>query len=285
MDRGEVSSYLARLKVGDVVELRGPRLGFDVRARAGVAGASAGSDQGEASTSSWAGVEDGSRESEEKKKVVFFAGGTGIAPALQAARALFSVPHRRSEGVEMEVVWANRRREDCEKDGAVIAMLEELRRKSGGRFSYSCTVDEEGSYIDAGRIARTTGVSRAHSSGGGLWSFGSGGHIQDSGQVSTTVISNACRYHSVEKLVGSDDNDSPVGTDGERCECRDESGKPVAGGKNLLMFSGPDGFISYYTGAKVWWGGKELQGPVSGVVGELKRRYPSLAKDWLVLKM
>ncbi len=35
IDGGEVSTYLSRLGVGDTVELRGPRLGFDVRRRLG----------------------------------------------------------------------------------------------------------------------------------------------------------------------------------------------------------------------------------------------------------
>ncbi len=59
VDGGEVSHYLARLGLGDTVELRGPHLGFDVPLRMGNAG-----------------------------QLVFLAGGTGIAPALQAIRAV-----------------------------------------------------------------------------------------------------------------------------------------------------------------------------------------------------
>ncbi|KAK4127499.1 hypothetical protein N657DRAFT_661605 [Parathielavia appendiculata] len=219
MEKGEVSGYLARLKVGDTVELRGPRLAFDVRRRVG-------------------------------KKVIFFAGGTGIAPALQAARALLDHP-----AVEMEVVWANRRREDCvgcdggEKKGPVVAMMEELRTRYGERFRYSCTLDEEGSTsVRAGAGAAPVNLG-------------------------------------IVKLVVSDDKDTPAGADGQRCQCKDGEGNPVKGGKNLLMFSGPDGFMAHYVGAKVWAGGKELQGPVKGAVGDLKRKYPSFGEDWLVLKM
>jgi ferredoxin-NADP reductase len=279
MERGEVSGYLARLKVGDTVELRGPRLGFDLRRRVGV-------DE--------VGVGDGDGEREkEKKKVVFFAGGTGIAPALQAAGALLDHPE-----VEMQVVWANRRREDCvgceggEEKGAVVEMLEDFRRRYGERFRYSCTVDEEGSFIDAGAITRLAQVAPpaqppapARRSTWGLWSSAGG---RDSPAVSppaAPVNADDCSYHSAKKLVVSDEKDAAKATDGGLCQCKDIEGHSVKGGKNLLMFSGPDGFMAHYVGAKVWAGGKELQGPVKGVVGDLKRKYPSLGEDWLVLKM
>jgi hypothetical protein len=274
LEKGEVSGYLARLKVGDTVELRGPRLGFDLRRRVGVDG-------------------DGEKET-EKKKVVFFAGGTGIAPALQAARALLDHP-----GVEMDVVWANRRREDCvgceggEQKGAVVEMLEEFRRKYGERFRYSCTVDEEASFIDAGAIARLARVSppaqtpapAPRQSAWGLWSSAGSQHSVAVPPPAAPVNADNCSYHSAKKLVVSDEKDAARGADGELCQCKDIDGNPVKGGKNLLMFSGPDGFMAHYVGAKVWAGGKELQGPVKGVVGDLKRKYPSLGGDWLVLKM
>ena len=51
------------------------------------------------------------------------------------------------------------------------------------------------------------------------------------------------------------------------------------------MVSGPEGFVKHLAGAKVWGAGKEMQGPVKGVIGELKKQNPSLGEDWLVLKM
>ena len=56
---GEMSRYLERLKPGDTIEMRGPHPGFDVTRRLGM-----------------------------KKDLVFLAGGTGIAPGLQAAQAV-----------------------------------------------------------------------------------------------------------------------------------------------------------------------------------------------------
>ena len=271
MEKGEVSGYLARLGVGEVVELRGPRGGFDVRGRVGSV-----------------------IEGEEKKKVVFLAGGTGIAPALQAARTLLE----KTEGVEMEVVWANRRREDCVADndnGGVVAMLEAFRTRYPARFRYSCTVDEEGSVIDAGTITRSTELAvpapapaRSLLAMLGFWAGRAGRESSTAPAVPAVAVavdSAACAYHGAKKLAVSDDRDAPAGAGGEQCQCRDVHGNRVTGGKNLLIVSGPDGFVAHYAGAKVWGVGKELQGPVKGVIGDLQRKYPSLGEDWLVLKM
>lgn len=281
MERGEVSNYLARMKVGDEVELRGPKLGFDLRARVGV------EDRGEAEGENFG----------ERKKVVFLAGGTGISPALQAAKALLDNPR-----VEMEVVWANRRREDCvgcdggEQRGAVVAMLEEFRSKYEGRFKYSCTVDREGTFIDAGTIARVTQPTPSPSApalaltkGQSAWElWPSRGTSQKSiaiSQPASTVNSDACSYHSSKELVVSDESDPHAGADSRPCQCKDINGSPVRGGKNLLMVSGPEGFVKHLAGAKVWGAGKEMQGPVKGVIGDLTKQNPSLGEDWLVLKM
>ncbi|KAK0752179.1 hypothetical protein B0T18DRAFT_426702 [Schizothecium vesticola] len=83
VDGGEVSTYLSTLPVSATIELRGPHLGFDVAARLG----------GEDS-------------------VVFLAGGTGVAVAMQVVRALGRLPV--GERPRVEVLWASRARGDCE---------------------------------------------------------------------------------------------------------------------------------------------------------------------------
>ncbi|KAK3901491.1 Sucrase/ferredoxin-like-domain-containing protein [Staphylotrichum tortipilum] len=202
VDGGNVSGYLSKLGVGSPIQLRGPRTSFDLRGRLGLG-------------------RDG--------KVVFLAGGTGIAPALQAAKRLLDG----DEGIELEVVWANRKRVDTfalgmpEHEG-VVELLEGYKAKYPDRFSYSCT-----------------------------------------------------------HLITSDDRDPPATslTVRKPCECYDAHGSPVRGGKNLLMVSGPEGFVARYAGVKVWGGGKEMQGPVGGVLGELEKKYPRLGEEWLVLKL
>ena len=182
--------------------------------------------------------------------------------------------------------------------GEVVAMLEAFRTRYPTRFGYSCTVDEEGSVIDAGTILRSTELAvpapapaRSSPSMFKFWAGGEGRESSAAPPVPTapsvpaaTVNSDACAYHGAKRLAVSDDRDAPAAA-GEPCQCQNAHGNRVRGGKNLLIVSGPDGFIAHYAGAKVWGVGKELQGPVRGVIGELQRKYPSLGQDWLVLKM
>lgn len=94
VDGGEMSTYLGKLRAGDAVWLRGPHLGFDVDKRLGDIG----------------------------RRVVFVAGGTGIAPALQVARRLLDGGGGgggEGDGAEeqqqptVSILWANRRAADA----------------------------------------------------------------------------------------------------------------------------------------------------------------------------
>ncbi|KAK0635654.1 hypothetical protein B0T17DRAFT_516882 [Bombardia bombarda] len=297
MDGGEVSTYLSGLAVGDTVELRGPHLGFDVRGRLGTA-----------------------------DRVVFLAGGTGIAPALQVVRALLGGDDRGQRGgvdggvrkqalPSVSILWANRKRTDCagcEQDeggndgdkSAIVSLLAEAKQRHGDRLKYACTVDEEGSFIGVGAITDATGLSPSLAAGSGSkpssswsswFSWGmrknsdtkAGSSAAAAVPITTRSIisSDGCVYHSAARLVFMAGHDSTDG--GERkCECVDVHGKrAAAGGKNLLMVSGPEGFISAYAGAKILGAGGEVQGPLGGLVGNLKRRYPEFWADWMILKL
>ena len=52
-----------------------------------------------------------------------------------------------------------------------------------------------------------------------------------------------------------------------------------ASGSKLLLVSGPEGFVSFLAGPKRWEDGKEKQGNLGGIIGEI-----GLA-DWLVWKL
>jgi cytochrome-b5 reductase len=138
---GEVSNYLARLPVHAMVELRGPHTEFELPRH----------------------ITD----------VVFLAGGTGIAPAMQVAYTLLE---RRKEGVEtprVHIVWANRKREDCvggadssdvryrknesrQPASVLIRQLQELQERHPEHFKIDFVVDEEGSFVDQKRLAALT---------------------------------------------------------------------------------------------------------------------------------
>lgn len=248
MHGGEVSSYLAGLKVGDEVELRGPHYGFDVRRRLG-----------------------------DRDRVVFLAGGTGIAPALQVARIVLAEEKEAGEsrkGPRVDILWANRQRADCVgcpglkdgkgelegPDGPILEQLAELQKMHPGRITVRCTVDEERSFVQMDTLAGlvASGVRRAEGK----------------------EEAKDCWLHWQEAVAwrpAADVDDEKTDKEADNCGC--------GSGKNLLFVSGPDGFIEHFAGAKRWANGMELQGPVGGILGKVKARYPDAMKDWLVLKL
>ncbi|KAL1881930.1 hypothetical protein Daus18300_000984 [Diaporthe australafricana] len=287
-DGGEMSTYLSRLRPGDEVWLRGPHLGFDIAARLGPAG----------------------------DRVVFLAGGTGIAPALQAARHLLSArdgPENRNGKLSMEIIWANRARADCagcprlQREGRgfwgrlsssvtggsappgdqgtdrlqhpVVQELREVQaayRARGYELEFRCVADDEAGTISSADVARAVECSRTTPS------------PPTAAHARTEQA--ACYLHSQLQLRHST-NESDAGDAGlkgrggpdaaaRECVCSGEG----ATGKNLLMISGPDGFVSAYVGPKVWADGAERQGPVGGLVRKLIAKDPEAWRDWLVLK-
>ncbi|KAH0609737.1 uncharacterized protein H6S33_012283 [Morchella sextelata] len=114
---GEMSRYLYSLPEGAAVELRGPQVDY-VYTPSDLSG---------------------------ERKIVFFAGGTGIAPALQVASSLLGGEGGKGKG-RAEILWAVRRRE--ETGGA---MADEVARLAGrvdpegvGRLVVRVFVDGEG---------------------------------------------------------------------------------------------------------------------------------------------
>jgi hypothetical protein len=89
---GEVSSYLHRLEAGAEVGVRGPNAEYVLPPRNGEA-----------------------QQGQRVCKVIFLAGGTGIAPALQVAKMV------RGDEADVHILWVNRLREDAE--GGVSDML------------------------------------------------------------------------------------------------------------------------------------------------------------------
>ncbi|EER29014.1 mitochondrial peripheral inner membrane protein [Coccidioides posadasii str. Silveira] len=215
---GEVSGYLHSLKPGAILEFRGPQMEFELP--------------------------------DDIREVLFIAGGTGIAPALQAAHTIFG--ERQLKDVRMRILWANRRREDClggrndfpaaaptswwsrifsgatsrrddpelanEPKVFTVSQLEKLKLQSRGRLSVDYFVDEENTLIGKETILHFTG--------------------------------------QMDKYE----------TDNRRKT-------------KLILISGPDGFISYLAGPKLWRNGVEIQGPLQGLLEQLN------LKGWTVWKL
>lgn len=127
VDGGETSTYLSRLPVGSRVELRGPRGSFDLASRLGVDRAPAPASSLPAAAASDADAATPSKrrkwDKARHREVVFLAGGTGIATALQAAHALLdadtgtgtdtSAPS--APKTRVRILWAVRAQSDVQQ--------------------------------------------------------------------------------------------------------------------------------------------------------------------------
>lgn len=251
---GEMSNYLCRRQVGQEVYLRGPHVGLELGERLG-----------------------------NKDKVVFLAGGTGVVPGMQAAKAVLDM----KRDAKVDLLWAVRKREEIqraappprsswkfwqeappselstatESPSPIASLLNEMKSIYGDRLRIRVVVDEEGTRFRPQDLKHAL-VPASDSA------------------VAVTALSRGCRLHD-QKLHERASEFAPL--EGTDCEC--EESAAGAAGKNLFMVSGPDGFIAHYAGEKVWLGGRQTQGPVDGVVKQLQRQNPHLAEDWLVLKL
>jgi ferredoxin-NADP reductase len=224
---GEVSSYLHSLPIGSKIELRGPNLEYAL--------------------------------TPDVKQVVFFAGGTGIAPALQVAHTMFDIDGNK-RGQKLHILWANRKREDCIggysdapplepvppkpswsgfftpkkpkaeilatlERGVIVRELEELKEKYPGQVTVEYYVNEEDTWIDKDAVFRA--------------------------------------------LSRFDDKDFSLG-----------SATPQE--QRQILISGPSGFISYLAGPKEWCGGREEQGGVSKIIAHAISMNPHNVKVWKI---
>ncbi|KAF5869046.1 putative cytochrome c mitochondrial import factor protein [Botrytis fragariae] len=145
---GEMSNYLFRLQANSEIELRGPHVEFDLP--------------------------------ENVSEVVFLAGGTGIAPAMQVAHTLLEVRKPEGKLPRICIVWANRRREDCVggetyKSGSksdtltarssVVQQLQRMQQKYPENLQVNYVVDEEGTFINQKMISQAIQSSSAVDSG------------------------------------------------------------------------------------------------------------------------
>ncbi|KAI5854977.1 hypothetical protein BZA05DRAFT_435143 [Tricharina praecox] len=105
---GEMSRYLFTLPRESTVELRGPQDEYILP------------------------------PPDETTRLLFLAGGTGIAPALQCAHKLLG----ESRTSSMRILWAVRHR--AETEGAVAEEVDRLKRAFGGRLQVGVFADAEG---------------------------------------------------------------------------------------------------------------------------------------------
>ncbi|KXH39015.1 oxidoreductase FAD-binding domain-containing protein [Colletotrichum salicis] len=300
---GEVSTYLSRLAPpssslssadgtpsrGDKVELRGPHGEFDLRSRLGKRG----------------------------DRVVFLAGGTGIASALQAALAVLPLP----DGPSMTIFWAVRSRDEIREQlagGHAAAPQAKPSSSSSGSwwnpFSSPSSANTPGSQaealLSADTLAAASPISRdllalkvkygdkldvrvvvdQEATAVREADLSAALTLQSSPEISAGTPTHAvegCKFHSQTAHIGMVDGAPNAGKRSlfkqDDCACSADDAAPR--GKNLFVVSGPEGFVKAYAGAKLWRDGGQLQGPVGGMLGAMQRRNPDILKDWIVLKL
>lgn len=217
---GEVSRYLHALDLWTAVEMRGPQVECEIPSTI--------------------------------RDVLFIAGGTGIAPALQAGYTLLSRTGG-SRKPRIHILWASRRREDC----------------LGGVSDTKATVKPKSWF--SGFIRST----EAHSTPGGS---------QDKNTSPSFIVQELEALKSqypgqitVDYFV--DEEGTSIGKQTISDAIQSIYASSPSSDSKLILVSGPDGFIGYMAGPKVWAQGMELQGPLQGVIKELD------LKDWAVWKL
>ncbi|KAL8807445.1 MAG: hypothetical protein Q9223_004328 [Gallowayella weberi] len=214
---GELSRFLSRLQPGARVELRGPYQEFEFPPNL--------------------------------QHVVFLAGGTGIAPALQMADSLLG-DRSDTPKPKMTILWANRFAEDCK--GAAIepapcpdGMLQRAWRSVFGPDAPQPTVVNPTPSVEDSPIVRE------------LYT------------LKTRYPANFnIRYFAddQERFVTEQDLRVTLRTSGTS---QIQSATAEGSGAKLIMVSGPDGFVEHFAGPKVWKGGMELQGDLGGVLKKI----------------
>jgi len=187
-------------------------------------------------------------------EVLFLAGGTGIAPALQVAHILARRP-----GSKIHILWANRRRDECqgaplsqESSSSIFSPLTALWRSSAPTpaIPHNGQVEEKGlvvQVIDEFKQSRPAGAFE----------------IQYFVDEEDTFI----KQREVQKILAN------LKSSGSNTEADKKKVK-------LIMVSGPDGFVDYWAGKKrLIEGGLEIQGPLEGRLGQLNLH------GWRVWKM
>ncbi len=218
--KGEVSGYLHNLPDGAAVEFRGPNIEYMLPT--------------------------------DVEEVVFLAGGTGIAPALQIAHSLLEAPTELEVGTKprVHILWACRRREDCL--GGLSESQGQQKTIAGSMWSTMLSSSgTDPAEHDSTRSIRKGQIVEE------LEAF----KTRHPGQISVDYF-----VDEEERFIGVDNirtlitpGASQPPTDLYASENRSKS-------KKLILVSGPGGFVDYYAGPKEWEGGKEVQGKFGGAL-------------------
>lgn len=220
--QGEVSTYLHRLHLGDTVELRGPHNEFEIP--------------------------------ENVSNILFIAGGTGIAPALQVAHTLFESRKSRQLIPKLHILWANRGMEDS-RGG-----ISDTKQSSIGNLKYWKTwlwpSTKNHDFLETSQSPLVRKLEALKSSNNGNITVDY--FVDELGSYITDDVLKQYFARHISKVPGA---------------------PSAPNAKRLILISGPEGFIKHYAGPKVWARGQELQGPLGGTLKSIR------PGDWDIWKL
>lgn len=218
---GEMSSYLHRLPAGATIELRGPHVEYPI--------------------------------GDDVKNVIFIAGGTGIAPAMQVAHAMFDgLSIRQKSEKRLHILWANRKTEDC--TGATFDTKDEVNAAvtTSGSSAWSWT----SLFSSSAQIANDTVVEMEKSS--------------EQPNAVMRQLDNLKSQHGGNLAVSYfvDEQNTYIHTGTIEKALSSLTGA-ASTEKTQIIISGPPGFITYLAGPKIWQDGEEKQGPLGGRLAQV----------------
>lgn len=202
--QGEVSSYIHNLPLGANIALRGPHLEYVIP--------------------------------QDVDEVLFIAGGTGIAPGLQAAYTLLECREAVRSNLKIHILWANRRKDEVPFVVSRFSMWKTLFRASPFTRDDSLPEPPQASLVEELEIMKSRHKEKL------VVDY----FIDEDGSYITENVLKRCLANLENSTPGNKE-------------------KPPSG-KKLVLISGPEGFIKHFAGPKVWAGGRETQGSLGGVL-------------------
>jgi ferredoxin-NADP reductase len=222
---GEVSSFLHRLPIGSKIELRGLRAEYHIP--------------------------------NDVTNALLLVGGTGIAPALQAADKL-------AGSANVHILWASRRREDCV--GGTNDNIPVKRPTSWWQGSFT-TPNDAKSKVEP----QSTDLPNAEK----------GALVTMLESLKRQTRASPEQQHRLHVDYFVDEEGSMVKPEDVKriLKSLSRANPPTEEGRSIILVSGPPGFITYWAGSKQWAGGREVPGPLRGVLSTMD------LSGWEVVKL
>lgn len=222
--QGEVSTMLHKINRGTIVSLRGPRVEYEIP--------------------------------DDIDEILFLAGGTGIAPALQVAHTLFNHRTKRTgQDPELRILWANRRREDS------INGLDPLsQRAQAGLVPKTGTLTDKLRGEPPSQPNQTTeeGAAPSPPSQTRLVDEVESLKAKHRGKMIVDYFTDEEGSYISEGLLRT----YLSGAD----QTANQDGTPR---RKVILISGPEGFVDVFAGPKTWQRGIQTQGPLGGLLKKI----------------